>query len=108
MLALATIHSIGVTHGDIKPENVMIDRSGNIKLMDFGSSYVRPMAAPLERSTVHPSVVFTPAYGAPERRAGTSPATDYWSLGCLFYELAMRTASERPQALADNVRISLS
>ncbi|KJA25300.1 hypothetical protein HYPSUDRAFT_422075 [Hypholoma sublateritium FD-334 SS-4] len=107
VLALATIHAIGMTHGDIKPENVMVDRSGNIKLMDFGSSYVRPTAAPLERSTVHPSVVFTLAYAAPERYAGTSPATDYWSLGCLFYELAMRTESERPKALGDNVLFEL-
>ena len=84
----------------------MVDRIGNIKLMDFGSSHVRHTAAPLERSAVYPSIVFTVAYAAPERRKGTSPATDYWSLGCVFYELAMRTQSGKPQALEDHVRTS--
>lgn len=81
--ALSYIHSRQVVHRDIKPLNVMIDRAGNVKLMDFGIS--RDLATDKTIGIL----MGTPAYMAPEVLAGkpASPASDVYSAGVLFYEM---------------------
>ncbi|KAH9474757.1 putative serine/threonine-protein kinase [Psilocybe cubensis] len=87
---LATLHSIGVIHSDLKPANILFTPSGTVKLGDFGLSHRTPTMAPLHRDTVYASrAVGTRGYMAPEkvRVGGYSYPVDYWALGCVFAEM---------------------
>jgi len=84
--ALRYVHSQGVIHGDIKPDNILLvrtsDRHRLVKLLDFGLA--RPQSDKGDGS-----VRGTPEYLAPERirKAPASVASDIYALGILFYEL---------------------
>jgi len=97
---LAAVHRAGLVHRDVKPENVMIDDSGRVRLMDFGlaraawdpgletlgGNHSDPLATPaLSRSG---AVVGTPAYMAPEQfdRPDVGPAADQFALGVMAWE----------------------
>ena len=98
---LAAAHAQGVVHGDVKPENVIRQADGRVKLLDFGVA--RPLAADVVTTTrtgvpgsVDSGVVAgTLAYMAPEliRETGGDSRTDLYSLGVLCYELL---AGRRP------------
>ncbi len=83
--ALSFLHANKVLHCDLKPSNVLVDRSGVVKLLDFG---VLATIASGERSTLD-SLAGTPGYLAPERIAGAapSPASDAYALGCTMFEI---------------------
>ncbi|HET6880905.1 MAG TPA: protein kinase [Pirellulales bacterium] len=97
--AIAYAHSRQVLHRDIKPSNIMLEPDGNAKLMDFG------LATPLGEPTTagSPLVVGTPGYMAPEQAAGAAltVAADYFSLGCVAYELCTGRRLFRGNDLAD-------
>ncbi|MBL4635942.1 MAG: protein kinase [Kofleriaceae bacterium] len=84
------VHSQGIVHGDIKPDNILLvktaDRHRLVKLLDFG------LAQP-QSSKGDGSVRGTPAYLAPERirKEPASVASDIYALGILFYELLVGT-----------------
>jgi serine/threonine-protein kinase len=96
--ALAFAHAQGVLHRDVKPANVLVDRAGRARLIDFGLA--RLGASQLTRTG---QLLGTPAYMAPEQ-AGDSPsrhgpAVDVYSLGAVLY----RALTGRPPVEADSV-----
>ena len=83
LIALITIHSQNVLYRDLKPENVMIDSEGHIKLIDFGFSKI------LKDSERTYTNCGTLGYTAPEiiKGLGHSFTADIWSFGILIGEL---------------------
>ena len=85
-LALAHAHERGVVHRDVKPENVLLERDGRARLVDFGLA--RDESA-TERLTTTGELLGTPAYMAPEQVRGDpaelGPATDVYGLGGILY-----------------------
>jgi serine/threonine protein kinase/Tfp pilus assembly protein PilF len=83
---LAEAHSLGVVHRDLKPQNIMIDKNGNAKIMDFGiARSVR------EKGITGPSVMIgTPEYMSPEQAEAKEVdyRSDIYSLGIILYEMA--------------------
>lgn len=81
ILVLEYMHSRNIVYRDLKPENFMVDESGYIKLVDFGTAKV------LSGRTF--SMVGTPHYMAPEMILGKGYglAVDLWSLGVVIYEM---------------------
>nr|XP_032518553.1 glycogen synthase kinase-3 beta isoform X11 [Danaus plexippus plexippus] len=85
--SLAYIHSLGICHRDIKPQNLLLDpKSGVLKLCDFGS------AKHLVRSEPNVSYICSRYYRAPELIFGATDYTtkiDVWSAGCVVAELLL-------------------
>jgi serine/threonine-protein kinase len=79
--ALASLHREGVVHGDIKPSNIMLKRTGSAKIVDIGSAF-EVVDPPLHRTC-------TPVYAAPEVLEGEpcTPRSDLASLGYVLIEL---------------------
>jgi serine/threonine protein kinase/Flp pilus assembly protein TadD len=82
---LSVAHKIGIIHRDLKPSNIMIDKEGNVRIMDFG----------IARSTKDKGItgegviIGTPEYMSPEQVEGkeADQRSDIYSLGIILYEM---------------------
>jgi eukaryotic-like serine/threonine-protein kinase len=85
--ALDFSHRNGIVHRDVKPGNVMITRTGAVKVMDFGIA--RAVADNAATVTQTAAVIGTAQYLSPEQARGESvdARSDVYSTGCLLYEL---------------------
>jgi eukaryotic-like serine/threonine-protein kinase len=81
LMALAALHRENIVHGDIKPSNIMLKRTGNAKIIDTGSAFEMDNPPPLRTCT--------PFYAAPEVLDGgeITPRSDLASLGYVLIEL---------------------
>jgi hypothetical protein len=85
--AVAFLHARGITHGDIKPENIMRSTAGELKILDFGLARADPIRG---GTTLTDLLAGTLAYMAPEQINGApaAPRSDVFALGIVLYEWA--------------------
>ena len=81
LMGLAGLHRAGLAHGDIKPDNIMLKRTGNVKLIDFGTT--------VDLFNPGVRIAWTPTYAAPEVLGGAlnTAQSDLASLGYVFVEM---------------------
>ncbi|WP_039041886.1 Stk1 family PASTA domain-containing Ser/Thr kinase [Sporosarcina sp. ZBG7A] len=83
--AISNAHHNGIIHRDVKPQNILMDEDGNVKITDFGIA----MALTATSHTKTNSVLGTVHYLSPEQARGgmATKKSDLYSLGIVFYEL---------------------
>ncbi|MCX4720021.1 protein kinase [Streptomyces virginiae] len=84
---LALTHAVPVVHRDLKPDNVMVTDEGSAMVLDFGIATL--LDGEHTRLTPTNRPIGTPSYMSPEQAGSgeVTPRSDYYSLGCLLYEL---------------------
>ncbi len=88
--AVAVAHHSLVVHRDLKPSNILVDRSGQVKLLDFGiAKLLSAEGEGAAHQTRLEDRALTPAYAAPEQIRGepVTTATDVYALGVVLYQL---------------------
>jgi serine/threonine protein phosphatase PrpC/ribosomal protein L39E len=85
---LQAFHRLEMLHQDIRPENIMIDTSGVVKIIDFGSTKVAGLME-MTHSIEHQNILGTAQYTAPEYFLGEvgAPRSDLFSLGVITYQM---------------------
>lgn len=108
--ALAAAHGHGITHRDLKPDNIFITSNGRAKVLDFGLARVDSTAAGSESAstafrTRSGMVMGTLPYMAPEQLRGenSGPTADLFSLGCVLHEMITGQSPFRRESQSDTI-----
>ena len=101
VLSLEALHNHKMVYRDLKPENILLDSKGHVKLTDFGLSKILD-----EGNDKAFTICGTPQYLAPEilLRKGYDKAVDWWSLGCVMYEML---SGKLPYAIKRGAKMSI-
>ena len=85
---LRAFHRKEMLHQDIRPDNIMIDTTGTVKIIDFGSTRITGVVE-AEPSGMHDDILGTQQYTAPEYFLGepSTPRSDLFSLGIITYQM---------------------
>lgn len=103
--ALKVIHDNGIWHLDLKPANIMIDKAGNVKLIDFGAS--KQMNAQKGGATTSTAISYTNGYAPREQMEQNydkfGPWTDFYALGATLYTLLTNKRPPLPTDIDDDI-----
>ena len=109
---LQAFHRLEMLHQDLRPDNIMIDKTGTVKIIDFGATSVAGLVE-LTAPALRDSILGTPQYTAPEYflgEAGTA-RSDMFSLGVITYQMlsgrlpyGAQVAKSRTQAAQNRLR----
>ncbi|KAF3362307.1 putative serine/threonine protein kinase [Chlamydiales bacterium STE3] len=90
--ALCHLHTHGVIHRDLKPDNILINEDGRVKVIDFGIAQLLDPQEKAQEGSAGRRLIGTPIYMSPEQRENpenVSYPSDIYSLGIITYELAL-------------------
>ncbi len=88
-LGMAAAHALGISHGDLKPANVVVREDGVVKILDFGLARLGEHALDPDATASRGGLRGTPAYMSPEQASGgrATPGSDVFSLGVILYKM---------------------
>jgi hypothetical protein len=99
---LSKLHSMGIVHRDVKPQNVLIAANGHCKISDFGAS--ASIHELVRRHDGGAEVQGTPIYLAPEAARGhAEPKSDVWSVGIMYLQLTTGTIPYNARSVSGGV-----
>jgi serine/threonine protein kinase len=86
--ALGAAHAQGITHRDLKPDNIFVTTTGRTKILDFGIAKLRPDISGMSDATRTGALLGTPYYMSPEQARGqpVDYRSDIYSIGVIAYE----------------------
>ena len=103
--ALKCIHDAGIWHLDLKPANIMVDKAGNVKLIDFGAS--KQLNAQKGGATTSTAITYTNGYAPREQMEQNydkfGPWTDIYALGATLYNLLTNKRPPLPTDIDDDI-----
>ena len=103
--ALKAVHDAGMWHLDIKPANIMLDKNGNVKLIDFGAS--KQLNAQKGGATTSTAISYTNGYAPREQMEQNydkfGPWTDIYALGATLYNLLTNKRPPMPSDIDDDI-----
>ena len=103
--ALKTVHDAGIWHLDLKPANIMVDKNGNVKLIDFGAS--KQLNAQKGGATTSTAISYTNGYAPREQMEQNydkfGPWTDLYALGATIFNLLTNKRPPLPTDIDDDM-----
>ena len=103
--ALKSVHDAGIWHLDLKPANIMVDKSGNVRLIDFGAS--KQLNAQKGGATTSTAISYTNGYAPREQMEQNydkfGPWTDIYALGATLYNLLTNKRPPLPTDIDDDI-----